>query len=41
MQVGKILMDRNMVKAKGELCQVGVPKLAAGELKAEGPEPRR
>ncbi len=38
---GKVLMAINMVKAKGELCQVGVPKAAPGELKAERPEPKQ
>ncbi len=41
MLVGKVLMAINMVKAKGELCQVVAPKATPGELKAEGPEPRR
>lgn len=41
MLVGKVLMAINRVKAKGELCQVGVPKAVPGELKAEGPEPKR
>jgi hypothetical protein len=41
MLVGKVLMAINMVKAKGDLCQEGVPKAAPGELKAEGPEPKR
>lgn len=39
MVVGKVLMAINRVRAKGELCQVGVPKAAPGELKAERPEP--
>jgi len=38
---GKVLMTINMVKTRGELCQVGVPKAAPGEFKAEGPEPKR
>ena len=41
MLVGKVLMAINMVKAKGELCQVGAIKATPGELKAEGPEPTR
>jgi hypothetical protein len=39
MVVGKVLMALNRVRAKGELCQVGAPKAAPAELKAEGPEP--
>jgi len=39
MLVGNVLMAINMVKTRGELCQVGVPKAAPGELKAERPEP--
>jgi hypothetical protein len=34
-------MAMNMVKARGQLCQAGATKAAPGELKAEGPEPRR
>ena len=41
MVVGKVLVPINRVRAKGELCQVGASKAASGELKAEGPEPRR
>ncbi len=41
MRVGKVLMALNMVTAKGELCQVGAAKAMPGELKAEGPEPKR
>ncbi len=41
MVLGKVLMAINMVKTRGELCQVGAPKAAPGELKAEGPEPKR
>ena len=41
MVVGKVLVAINMVRAKGELCQVGIAKAAPGELKAEGPEPKR
>jgi len=41
MWVGEVLMAINMVKTRGELCQVGVAKAAPGELKAEGPEPKR
>jgi hypothetical protein len=41
MVVGKVLMAINRVKTRGELCQVGAPKAAPGELKAEGPEPKR
>ena len=39
MLAGKVLMAINMVKTRGELCQVGVAKAAPGELKAERPEP--
>ncbi len=38
---GKVLMAINMVRAKGELCPVGVAKAAPAELKAERPEPTR
>ncbi len=41
MLLGKVLMAINMVNTRGELCQVGDPKAAPGELKADRPEPRR
>ena len=41
MWAGKVLMAINMVTAKGKLCQAGAAKARPGELKAEGPEPRR
>ena len=41
MVVGKVLMAISRVRTKGELCQVGAPKAASGELKAQRPEPKR
>jgi hypothetical protein len=41
MVAGKVLVPINSVRTKGELCQVGAPKEASGELKAQRPEPTR
>ncbi len=41
MVAGKVLVPINSVRTRGELCQVGAPKAASGELKAQRPEPTR